>query len=441
VSARTVAASVLVRVFEDRAFAAAVLDAELSRNVQLDPRDAALATEIVYGVLRTKGFLEERLHALSRRGLPPEPSVLAHLLIGAYSIAFLDRVPVFAAVNEAVEGARAASGERGAGAAGYVNAVLRSFAKTVEAKGRPSLETALVEGAPGWLRGALRRSLGRRGATAFLSAGKETPKLGLAVRDAKIREEVLASLRSARPNAAVEPGTCSPRAILVRGAADPEKLPGLGEDFIIQEEGAQVVALSLGAKPGERVLDACAGRGNKAWFLAREVGPTGKVIACDLYPTKIAALAAGGAGKLGVETHAVDWTKGTGDVPGDLDRALVDAPCSGVGTLARRPEIALFRTSESLTELADLQIAIVRSVATRVREGGRLVFAVCSVLREETDAVVARLAEAQPGIRLEPAPFDATLPSVEEGATTLRLLPHVHGTDGYFMASFVVRRP
>jgi 16S rRNA (cytosine967-C5)-methyltransferase len=129
-------------------------------------------------------------------------------------------------------------------------------------------------------------------------------------------------------------------------------------------------------------------------------------------------------------------------VPEGYDRVLVDAPCSGVGTLRRRPEIGRRREPEELERLSALQASIARRAATRARDGGRLVYAVCSVLREEGEEVCARLAEGcDLGVRLEPAPFEGEIgAAIAAGATVLRVLPHVQGTDGYFAASFTVRR-
>jgi 16S rRNA (cytosine967-C5)-methyltransferase len=430
---------VLTRVWTDAAYASAALDAELRRHPGLDPRDVGLATELVYGVLRARGYLEARLAELSskQRG-PLDPEARAHLLMGAYTIAFLDRVPPFAAVSEAVSGVAAATDAR---VAGYTNAVLRRYAEAMAIK-RPALADAIVQGAPGWLRGALRRSLGRAQAEAFLAAGPIPPPIGLCLARADERTAWLERLRELIPAATIEPGATSPRSILLRGAGDVRRLPGFERDWIPQEEGSQLVALALGARPGETVLDACAGRGNKAWLLAQQVGPHGAVDAADLHPAKLSMLAE--RGELARRTFAVDWTIGSGEVPEGYDRALVDAPCSGTGTLRRRPEIAERRSAEDLPELSALQTSIARAVATRVRTGGRLVYAVCSVLREEADEVVERLIQGstQAGVVLEPAPFDDPgTDALAAGGSALRLLPHVHGTDGYFMASFVVRRP
>jgi len=449
--ARAVAAEVLTRVFAEDAFASAALDAELHR-ARLEDRDAALATELVYGVLRTEGFLDEHLAALaSRPAYAPDPRVRAHLLMAAYSMAFLDRVPVFAAVSEAVTGVRAAAGDR---TAGFANAVLRKLAGVIEAEGRPAIGDAVVASAPGWLRGALRRSLGRSGASAYLAAGPVPPPIGLCLAKGEDRAAWLTTLAAAAPAATFTAGTVSPRAILVRGAGDVRRLPGAGAAWIIQEEGAQVVTLMAGARPGERVLDACAGHGNKTWILAQEAAPGGAVDAADLHGNKLDELRAALPGARVRETYAVDWTAGPGAVPEGYDLVVVDAPCSGVGTLRRRPEIGRRRTPEDLPRLAALQALITRQAATRARDGGRLLYAVCSVLREEGEEVVAKLAEGDEpggprsgspatwtGVRLEPAPFAGEIGRALAGdASALRIAPHGQGTDGYFMASFLVRR-
>lgn len=462
--ARIIAARVLARVWSTEAFAAAALDAELGRHSGMDPRDAGLATELVYGVLRTEAALVARLSAWTPKGKLdlPSPIARAHVLMAAYTICFLDRVPAFAAVNEAV-GAIRAEGDVRTGS--FANAILRKLSTEVEAKGRPSLVEAASASAPGWLRGSLRRSLGRSAAEAYLSAGPVPPPLGLSLALSEDRAAWVARLREVCPGGTFEEGHASPRAILVRGAGDVRRLPGAGKAWIVQEEGAQVVALALGARRGERVLDACAGRGNKTWLLADEVGPEGVVDAADLYAAKLERLKEGPAGRgfggessarpseaperrTGVRAaYAVDWAARTGafaEVPEDYDRVLVDAPCSGVGTLRRRPEITLRRTAEDVKRLSELQTAIVRNAATRVKDGGRLVFAVCSVLREEAEEVVERLVgePSGAGVRLEKLPIEAELPReiLGEGATSFRLLPHVQGTDGYFVAGFLVRK-
>ena len=436
-TARSVAADVVVRVLRDKAYAAAALDAELERNVQLDVRDRALATELAYGTLRLLGWLEKRVGRHATKGVSSiEVHVRAHLLVAAYQVLVLTRVPAFAAVDEAVSTVRALRGPR---VAGFVNAVLRKIASEPKPEAE-ELARAALEAADPALAAALVSAIGREGALSLL-APEETPALGLRVEDPSSRETWIARLREARPDATIEPGRVSPLAIVLRGAGRLTDLPGWAEGaWTSQEEGSQIIALSLGARPGESVLDACAGRGNKTGLLARAVvgpGAAGGVDAADLHPAKLERLAIelGRIGMCARTTFAVDWAAGPGAVAGPYDRVLVDAPCSGTGTVRRRPELLLRRTAADLAELATLQRAILGRAAALVRPGGRLVYAVCSVLREEAEEVVAESEK----MGLEPAPFDAPVATAvaAPGATSFRLLPHEHGTDGYFVASFL----
>jgi 16S rRNA (cytosine967-C5)-methyltransferase len=415
--ARLIAAEVVRRAGSGDAFAAAVLDAEFARHPQLDPRERRFATELAYGTLRTWGFLRATLEGLASRGKAKlDPLTEAHLLVAAYQLLFLPRVPARAAVHRAVESVKRA---RGPGLASFANALLR---RLTASESRPSLPEAVLASAPPWLIAALDRALGPGEGGAFLSAGPVPPPLGLRVRRGD-REAWVEALRAHAPDASIDPGRAAPTAIVVRGAGDPRKLPGVAaHELVIQEEGSQAVALALGARPGERVLDACAGRGNKTIALADAVGPEGRVDAADLFAKKLERLreASEGAGVRLGELYAVDWTAGRGAVPeGAYDRVLVDAPCSGVGTLRRRPEIARRRTPEDVARLAELQAAILRNAASAVRPGGTLVFAVCSVLAEEFEGV---LGEGLAGFTKVEA---------------RRLLPQREGTDGYSIATLV----
>jgi 16S rRNA (cytosine967-C5)-methyltransferase len=436
-TARSVAAQVLSRVEKDGAFAAAALDTELTRAVQLAPRDRGLATELAYGTLRVRPWLDARIERHAKRGIRGlEPRARAHLEVAAYQLFFLTRVPSFAAVNEAVDLVRAVSGPR---VAAFANAVLRALSAEA-ARETPRLEDAIAESSAPWLKSALARAIGADAVAPFLASGREPPPLGIRVEDASAREAWRVRLCEAAPEATFELGKVASTAILGRGAGKPQALPGWAEgEWSVQEEGSQLIALALGARPGETVLDACAGRGNKTGALAGAVRPGGAVDAADLHPAKLEALVRDLARtkRAPRACHAVDWSVGSGDVPLDFDRVLVDAPCSGVGTLRRRPDLQTRRTEADLASLPALQRAVLARAADHVRPGGRLVYAVCSVLREEAEDVVAALLATRAD--LAPAPFDApeARAVAGEGGTTFRLLPHVHGTDGYFVASFV----
>ena len=439
-SARELAARVIVRVHDDGAFAAAALEAQLGRAVQLEARDRALATELVYGALRVEPWLLERAARFMPRGIGAvDALVRAHLVVAAYQLWFT-RVPAFAAVNEAVRLVRGGRGER---IAAFVNAVLRKVAAEAEGETRPERRAeAIVACTPPWLREALARAIGDDGARTMLACGAEPPAVALRVERADERDAWLAALRATAPAASFEAGRVSPHAILARGAGKPQALPGWAEGaWSVQEEGSQLAALAVGARPGEVVLDACAGRGNKTGLLVRAVqtgASAGAVDACDGNPTKLERLGKelGRLGLVARATYAVDWTVGSGDVPPAYDRVLVDAPCTGTGTLRRRPEIALRREAGDLAERTRAQVAIATRAAAHVRPGGSLVYVVCSVLREECEDVLDAVLRARP--ELAPAAFDAPAAQAIAGnAPTLRLLPHVHGTDAYFVARMV----
>lgn len=415
-SGRTLAAKVVERVLADGAFVAAALDAELRRHPQLDGRERALATELSYGTLRTEPALRARLLVHAPRGVSDE-RVLAQLLVAAYQILLLERVPAFAAVDAAVS---AVKRERGPRVAGFANAVLRKLAKTGE---KLTQAQALREATPDWLWQELARAVGEEQALALVAGEAFTglrPRLGADL------PEWLSALPTGRVVGSAR---------LVRGEGDPRQKPGYATGaFTVQEEGAQAIGLSLGVRPGERVLDACAGRGQKSTLLAERLGE-GSLVACDLYPEKLEALASESQ-RLGlspIATRAVDWTVGQGGLARDFDRVLVDAPCSGTGTLRRRPEILRRLGPDDPARLAALAEGILRSASSLAKPGGTVVFAVCSVLPVECEAVVERVRDV-----LEPQPLSAPElpPELIDGQTSLRLLPGLHGTDGYFMASF-----
>jgi 16S rRNA (cytosine967-C5)-methyltransferase len=439
-NARTIAAYVLDRVLREDAFAAAVLGAAIARYPELEERERALATEMTYGALRTATYIEGELGKHAPRGLGKlDATVRAHLLVAGYQILFLDRVPSFAAVSEAVTRIKKARGPR---LAAFCNAILRRLAEKAAEGPRRAVAEAAKRSAPAWLRDALVRSLGPADAEAFFEVSG-APPLGLRVRLGDDRAALIAQLARDVPRASFEPGRVSPLAILARGASDPHRLPGYEEGrLVIQEEGAQLLALALGANAGETVLDACAGRGNKTSLLAEAVRPTGGVDAADLHPQKLEQLEAelARAKVRARRTFAVDWSVGTGDVPAGYDRVLVDAPCSGTGTLRRRPELALRRKSAELRALADLQVAILLAAGSRVKTGGTVVYAVCSVLREEAEDVVEKALAADPLLRATPFPASPAA-EIAGGGTTFRLLSHLHGTDGYFVASFTRGQP
>jgi 16S rRNA (cytosine967-C5)-methyltransferase len=301
VTGRTIAARVLERVLEDAAFAAAALDAELARHPELDGRERALATELTYGVLRTRTALEKRIAEFAPKKIKDTPTRV-NVLVAAYQLLVLTRIPPFAAVDAAV---RAIRDRRGPRLAGFANAVLRKLAAKGERLGGGGAVSA-----PEWLRERLVAAVGEEETNALLDGAERRTKTALRVLSGRPLPEFLER---------ADGGRVSPRARRVERAGDLRALPGYAEGtFVLQEEGSQAVALLLGARPGERVLDACAGRGQKASLLAEQIGEHGALWATDLHPSKLEALAREFE-RLRLPpptTRAVDWSQVPPTFPG-----------------------------------------------------------------------------------------------------------------------------
>jgi len=415
-SARSLALHVLLRVTHDQAYAAAALSQGLADS-DLPASERGLATELCYGVLRAEPYLRRRLerHTDLRR---TDAEIGLILCLGVYQLEFLDRVPVHAAVSECVELARSA----GTWATGFVNAVLRKVA--TDDVGRLPREEAIWTSVPAWLRKRLERDVG------------EAEARGL-----------LVPAQAPRPDVRLRPGRPVPLELELEdtvlgsakrftGGGDPRRHAGfLAGDFVLQELGSQLVAALVAAKPGERVLDACAGRGQKTACLL-DLGAD--VLATDLHEHKLRALSSEMA-RLGLvaQTRVVDWTKPPpDDLLGAFDAVSLDAPCTGTGTLRRRPEIMRRLGSDSPRELAELQGQLLRQAALCLTPGGRLIYSICSVLRQEAEDVLAAVQDV-----LEPAPLPTLdLPWLAAGATSVRFLPGTSASDGYFVTQLVLRQ-
>jgi len=428
-TARGVAVQVLERVAEQGAFASRALDGELAR-ARLDDRDAALATEIVYGTLRVLPELDARIRVHLRQDPQSMDSVLrAALRAGCYQLMHLSRVPPHAVVNESVGIVRAA---RGSGLAGMANAVLRKLARARPAQPEQPRRIALPRAAAV----ALERSLDPLRRAAWLDQAAASPPLCLRVRLGEDRAAIANELRAARPDALVRESRVSPLALLLARAGDPRALPGYAEGrFSVQDEGAQIVALCLGACTGEAVADLCAGHGGKTTLLCEAVGATGEVLAVDLDERKLdripLELTRLGLPAERAERRAIDLTVGQGGLLAHFDRVLVDAPCTGLGTIGRRPELLLRFAADDPARLAELQFSIVRQAVRLVRPGGVLVYAVCSPTLEEGPEVAARLEAAVPGlsrVRDNALAGLASLPIDADGV--LRLGPWLAGEGG-----------
>jgi 16S rRNA (cytosine967-C5)-methyltransferase len=426
-SARAVALRVIRRVTEEGAYSNLTLAAGLSAS-SLDERDRRFATDLAYGTLRALPALDASIERAAERPLVRiDPETLAVLRLGAYQVE-RTRVPAHAAVSETVSLGPARS-------RGFVNAILRRLAIAGEApwpEGAGDDAIAARTGLVSWAVSELRAVLPAGDVEPAAAGLGERAPLTLRVNRARTTIEALAAALTA---AGHEPsrGEHHPDVLNI-ASATPALLPGYREGwFVIQDEASALVAAAVRAGPGERILDACAGPGGKASFLAALVGPQGLVVGADENRAR-ARLVRDAGRRLGLRIPVVVQDAGRpGLAPKSFDAALVDAPCSGLGAARRRPELLWRVPKDRLESLALLQTSILTGTADLVRPGGRLVYSVCTFPRIETDAVVRAFLARRPD-------FEPLAVAGPDGpAPVHRLWPHRHGTDGMFYAAFVRR--
>ncbi|MER6572757.1 transcription antitermination factor NusB [Streptomyces sp. NPDC001093] len=412
-----------------------------------DARDAALATELVYGTLRRQGTYDAVIAACVDRPLREvDPPVLDVLSLGVHQL-LGTRIPTHAAVSSTVELARVVLGD---GRAKFVNAVLRKVAQDdldgwLEKVAPPYDEDpedhlAVVHSHPRWVVSALWDSLGggRAGIEDLLEADNERPEVTLVARPGRATTEELL-----REDAAV-PGRWSPYAVRLAEGGEPGAVQAVHEGRAgVQDEGSQLVALALAGAPLEgsdgKWLDGCAGPGGKAALLAALAAERGAtLLASEKQPHRAGLVAKALAGNPGpYQVIAADGTRPPWR-PGTFDRVLMDVPCTGLGALRRRPEARWRRRPEDLDNFAPLQRALLRTALDSVRVGGIVGYATCSPHLAETRAVVADVLKQRPDAELIDArPMLPGVPALGEGPD-VQLWPHLHGTDAMYLA--LIRR-
>jgi 16S rRNA (cytosine967-C5)-methyltransferase len=453
---RLLALRVLERVQRAGAYADVLLHAHLSRSALTAP-DRAFATDLVYGTLRWRGRIDYLLSRVLDGDLDKlEPLVANALRLGAYQLLFSERVPASAAVDESVRCVRAAGVER---ATSLVNAVLRRLAREGAAIPLPDLDADPVAhlrhalSLPEWIARRWLDLFGAEDAAALARASNEAPPL--TVRANRLRTDPEALLAELRPRFPEATRCARARDGLLLGrrgnpAEDPAFLAGR---FTVQDESSQLVVALLDPRPGERVLDVCAAPGGKTTGIAERVGgPTddgtaasGGVLAIDRNPRRLGLirrqmrrLALSNVRLLGR-----DATRPLDDLPefGRYARVLVDAPCSGLGTLRRNPDARWRIGPADPARLAEAQRAILANAAAAVRPGGVLVYSTCTLLPEENEAIVESFLKQAKEFAPAPRsriPGEARVVVGDDGF--LRCLPHIHDSDGFFAAR-LERRP
>jgi len=439
---RRLALYVLTALDQGRKTLDSILDEIAAKAARLSRRDQSLFTALVFGVLRWRGRLDWFIGSFSKTPLPRmAPEILLILRLGAFQILYLDRVPASAAVHTSVEMAKSKAAVWGVR---FVNAVLRNLARNHQNVRFPDPEKdpvralAAEKSFPEWLAARWLNRFGYEETAAFCDAVNGIPPVTLRANTLRTgRDALAASLRDQAVR--VEASAVAPEAVDLWNLKRPvhQLNPFIDGWFQVQDAAAQLVSLLVDPKPGEAILDACAGLGGKTGHLAQLMDNTGSVTAVDRDPHKLERLAAE-MKRLGVSCVKPlrhDWQAGPLQ-KGLFDRVLLDAPCSGLGVLRRNPDAKWTAAEKDLTTHSDRQRRLLAQAAACVRPGGLLVYAVCSTEPEETGSVVSRFLTAHTDFFPDRTPGRLPEPAgrVLTPAGYLLTFPHRHGTDGFFAA-------
>jgi len=416
---RAVALTVLDKCTASGQYSNIALDTALKRN-ELSIADRGLLTSLVYGTLEHLLTLDHFISALSSRGLDELDGHTRNLLrLGLYQLAFLDRVPDHAAVNETVELAPKRT-------RGFVNAILRAFLradKQIPLPDRDCDPIAYLSARYSFAPAICEKFLSIFGfdcTERLLTSFCAPPSVTLRVNTLKTTRRSLLRELTEQGFDAVETLE-SPHGILLRGNAPVPSLPGFSDGlFFVQDEASQLCVEALDARPDMRAIDVCACPGSKSFGIAASMENRGTLLSCDLHQNKL-SLVKSGAERLGVSIIEVlgrDAREPNPDWIGAFDRVLCDVPCSGFGVFAKKPELRYKDPAQS-AGLPEIQLAILRNASTFLRAGGLLVYSTCTLLPEENEENIARFLQTSPDLSL-----------LRERTLT----PDVDGTDGFYFA-------
>ena len=416
---RKIAYDVLVRCASAEQYSNIALDTAIKRS-DLTPPDRGLLTALVYGVIERQITLDAIIDGLCDRGNEDiSPDVRTLLRLGLYQLAYLDRVPDHAAVNETVNMAQKRS-------RGFVNAILRAFIRSGKQIPIPEKEKNAV----GYLSvkysfcielcQTFIKTFGLERTEELFAAFGKQPDLTLRTNTLRIlREELIEKIGEAGIHAL--PTKESDVGIRVCDKSPVTELYGFADGlFFVQDEASQLCVKALDVKKGMRVLDACACPGSKSFGAAIDMKNEGEVIACDLHRNKL-SLVEGGAARLGISiltTEERDARNINEEWLGTFDRVLCDVPCSGFGVFAKKPELR-YKSPETSAALPNIQLAILKNASSYVKVGGKLVYSTCTLLPSENEENVSRFLDENHIFTL-----------IEQRT----LYPDTDGTDGFFYA-------
>lgn len=438
--ARQTALKALLRVDGEEGYSNLVLDSALASTV-LNAADRALATTIFYGVLERRITLDYMIGLFSKVPVRKmSPTVHEILRIGVYQIRFLEKIPVSAAVNESVKLAKS-NGEFQA--SGFINAVLRNLLRSPEKVRLPDEQQeplkykSVFYSCPEELIAFWQKQYGETCTDEILKGIAEKPDAFVRVNNTRVSEEQLMK-RLCNEGIEAEPVLWPDRALRLKNAGEISGSACYREGlFHVQDLSSQLCCRVLDPQPGERVLDVCAAPGGKTFTLAERMENSGEILAFDYYEGRV-ALIQKGARRLGlsiVRAAVRDAAKPENN-PDSADRVLCDVPCSGLGVIRRKPEIR-YKFPMAIDSLPNLQYRILCKSSSLVKDGGVLVYSTCTLNPEENAGVAGRFLEENRNFEPLALPLPKEVKhAVSEPENQITLMPHVHGSDGFFISAF-----
>ncbi len=404
----------------------------------LDSRDAALATQLCFGVIQNQMLLDFYLSNFSNIPLKRmEGKVVQALRLGAYQLLFMDKIPHSAAVNSSVDLVkRHCKNQR---AVGMVNAVLRSLERSVDnlpviPNSDPVQYLSILYSHPEWLVKEYLLTLGDMGETTkLLAAHNAQPPMTVMVNTTKVTQETLAGeLTNCGVEVQLHPWLSN--CLILSKTGNLERLRAFQEGwFYVQDPASRLAALALDPKPGTRLLDCCAAPGGKSFACAVAMENSGSIISCDLHPHKKKLIQAG-ADRLGlscIEPNTADARTFRQEWESSFDYVLVDAPCSGLGVIRKKPDIRYKQPGE-LDALPTIQLDILRNVCRYLKPGGTLLYSTCTVRKMENEGVVQAFLQEHQAYKAKSFTLPGPVGDCGDGMVTL--WPHRHGTDGFFIS-------
>lgn len=404
---------------------------------ELSGRDAALATQLCFGVLQNQMLLDFYLSKFSNIPLKRmEGKVVQTLRLGAYQMLFLTRIPHSAAVNSAVTLVKTHC--KNPRAAGMVNGILRSMERSLQnmpviPQGDPVAYLSTLYSHPEWLVKEFILSLGEEETAQMLAADNSQPPTAVMVNTTRTTAEELKAMLEA-DHVEAEPHPWLENCLLLHRTGDLERLEAFQQGlFYVQDPASRLSVLAAGAKPGMKVLDCCAAPGGKSFAAAIAMENQGEIVSCDLHPHKKKLIQAG-ADRLGLTIISPKTADGKVFRPeweNAFDLVLVDAPCSGLGVIRKKPDIR-YKDPAPLADLPAVQLDILRNAARYVKPGGTLMYSTCTLLYRENGEVVETFLAENNSYKAEAFPLPGPVGLVQSGSVTL--WPHRHGTDGFFIS-------